>query len=559
MIVKKTSICGEHLHQREEKNMKGAVNMARTKAETLREITEDYLEKIDLNNPPDPATIQADILDAVNLQFQLENTNRCKGSSWKIPDRLEPSQISQILLKLYHIVSIAHAGLGDDEKFDQLAVYQTAGEDKGIYKSGKKLFSSMIRDFRYTISTSEIKEVLANLSENAPRTEVCSIKNYVPVENGIFDYDMKTLLPFSPEYVFTAKAQVQYNPLAKNIIIHNDDDGTDWDIESWMDDLFDDPEVTKLIWELIGATLRPNVHWNKSAWFISQTGNNGKGTLCSLMRNILGPGTCVSIPLEQFSERFGLQPLIGASAVIVDENPVDIYVDKAAKLKAAITGDVIEADRKFESPVHFVFRGMMIQCLNENPRVKDKTDSFLRRFLLVPFKKSFTGRERKYIKHDYLCRKEVLEYVLYKVLNMNYDELSYPIACREKMLEFRFNNDPVSQFAEEILPECKWDLLPLSFLYELYRAWLDRFCPNSKALNQRTFYASLKSILNHWPDWEAPETPRKVGKKMNNAEPLIAEYKLKNWYNPTYTGNDIEKICHPALPTSSVRCIQRKT
>ena len=47
--------------------------MARTKDETLREITLDYLAKINVQNPPTPANIQADILDATNLQFQLEN------------------------------------------------------------------------------------------------------------------------------------------------------------------------------------------------------------------------------------------------------------------------------------------------------------------------------------------------------------------------------------------------------------------------------------------------------------------------------------------------------
>lgn len=55
-------------------------------------------------------------------------------------------------------------------------------------------------------------------------------------------------------------------------------------------------------------------------------------------------------------------------------------------------------------PVSFVFRGFMVQCVNEYPRVKDKSDSFFRRQLFVPFMKCFTGIERKYIKDDYLHR-----------------------------------------------------------------------------------------------------------------------------------------------------------
>ena len=53
----------------------------------------------------------------------------------------------------------------------------------------------------------------------------------------------------------------------------------DWDVESWMDDLFDDPELVELMWKILGAIIRPNVPWDKSAWFYSESGNNGKGTL----------------------------------------------------------------------------------------------------------------------------------------------------------------------------------------------------------------------------------------------------------------------------------------
>lgn len=75
--------------------------MARTKDETLREITETYLQGLNQAKPPGPETIQADILDATQLNFQLENQNRPKGSLWKIPDRLVAAQIALIMMKLY--------------------------------------------------------------------------------------------------------------------------------------------------------------------------------------------------------------------------------------------------------------------------------------------------------------------------------------------------------------------------------------------------------------------------------------------------------------------------
>ena len=73
-------------------------------------------------------------------------------------------------------------------------------------------------------------------------------------------------------------------------------------------------------------------------------------------------------------------------------------MDKAANLKAIITGDPVSMNRKFKKPVSYCFHGLVVQCLNEMPRIRDKSDSFYRRQLFIAFTKCFTGVERKYIK-----------------------------------------------------------------------------------------------------------------------------------------------------------------
>lgn len=524
--------------------------MARTFDETLRDITKDYLARINPDNPPSPAKIKADILDATRLQIQLENTNRDKGDKWKVPNKLYPIQIAEIMLHLYKIIRIDFSGMVTSDEYDMLGLYQTEGPDIGIYCTYKSQFSKMIHLYDYTITTKGIEEVFNALMIYAPRKKRCTERDLSAVNNGIFDFKNKVLLPFSPEYVFTAKSRVDYNPNATNVVIRNNDDNTDWDVESWIQDLFDDPELANLIWELLGAILRPNVSWDKSAWFLSDTGNSGKGTLCELMRNLAGEGSFTSIPLAKFSKDFNLELLITANSIIVDENSVGICIDQAEAFKAAVTGDVILADRKFKTPVAIKFRGMIIECVNEIPRLKDRSESLMRRLLLVPFKKCFTGAERKYIKNDYLHRKEVLEYVLFKVMNMDNYELSNPTACKEMMGEFRVNNDPVAQFVEEILNECKWDLLPNQFLYDLYLAWHKENCPNSIALNKSHFLRDIRRVLEKSPVWDCPVAAVSVGTKMNEAEPLIKRYELEKWFNPSYKGTEVEKICHPELAKS---------
>ena len=88
------------------------------------------------------------------------------------------------------------------------------------------------------------------------------------------------------------------------------------------------------------------------------------------MRQLCGEGTYASIPLADFSKDFMLEPLLHASAVIVDENDVGTFIDKAANLKAIITGDVFQMNRKHKSAIAYRFRGFMVQCLNELPRIR---------------------------------------------------------------------------------------------------------------------------------------------------------------------------------------------
>lgn len=523
--------------------------MARTKDETLREITTQYLAGINKTNPPDPATIQADIIEQTHLKFEIINTQFKKGQGWKAPDKLAPAQIADILMALYPVANIAYAGLNTDPEYDILSIYQQDGPDRGIYVSSKQMFYRLIHQYCYTLSDRETLETIAMLRNNAPRVTRCSDKNLIAVNNGIFDYDTKKLMPFDKDLVFIAKSKVNYNPKAKNVKIHNPDDNTDWDVESWMQELFDDPELVELMWQIIGAIIRPNVPWNKSAWFYSNTGNNGKGSLCELMRQITGEGTYASIPLSDFAKDFMLEPLISASAIIVDENDVGTFVDRAANLKAIITNDVIQMNRKFKTPIAFQFRGFMVQCLNELPRIKDRSDSFYRRQLFVPFTKCFTGVERKYIKYDYLRRTDVLEYVLKKVLNTNYYKLIEPKACQIVLEEYKEYNDPIRQFVEEMLPECQWDLLPYTFLYDLYKTWFKLNSPNGTMVGRNTFINDLNAALIGHPEWYPSNDKQGVRPKdkMNKAEPLIFKYHLEAWMNPCYRGSDIEKMCHPEL------------
>ena len=521
----------------------------RTRNQIIDETTDAYIASLDRNNLPSPETISIELVQKIQDAFDIENATKGKGSKFRAPDQLSFDQIAQFMAILFPIVRISCAGASADTAYDLLGLYMDSGPDEGTYVTSEEEFYKIARRFNRRLESRQFDEAMKVLRTIVPRRLRCMDKDLIAVNNGIFNYDTKQLEPFSPDIVFMTKSHVNYNQSAVNVIIHNDDDGTDWDVESWMNELSDDPEIVELLWQILGAIIRPHVRWNKSAWLYSETGNNGKGTLCELMRSMCGETAFASIPISDFGKDFALEPLTRATAIIVDENDVGAFIDKAANLKAVITNDVIPINRKFKTPISYQFYGFMVQCLNEFPRIRDKSDSFYRRQLFIPFDKCFTGRERKYIKNDYLHRSEVLEYVMYKVLNMNFYTLSEPVSCRNALEEYKDYNDPVRQFLDDMLLELKWDLVPFSFMYDLYKAWFRKNSPNGSLQGKNTFIMDVTNLLQNYPDWTCigRQTAIRPGHMMDAPEPLIAEYNLEDWKNPNYTGGDINRICTPQL------------
>ena len=76
-------------------------------------------------------------------------------------------------------------------------------------------------------------------------------------------------------------------------------------------------------------------------------------------------------------------------------------------------------------------------------------------------------------------------------------------------------------------------------------AWYHK-CYNKQCnISQNVFTMQAKKWVNgHQNKWQY-KGKKKVTVKhlMNNTEPLIIEYNLKNWMNPDYNGSDIHKIC----------------
>lgn len=487
-------------------------------------------------------TVMAKILS----EFTLQNSVRVKGQKLKCPQDLPSLSIAVLIAARSDVALVSSGDKSQTDKKQNLTseqrhslpigIYQTTGDNKGVYEITNDpygAFGELVEKYKPDATRREKLEVFTLVKSRLKVVEKCVIPYYVAVNNGIWDMKNKILRPFNPDFVFTSKIYTNINLAATNPVISIPEDNSTWDVDTFFAEL-GSPEFQLSIKEVIQAACLPLAPRNKMVLFLNTAGNNGKGTVCQLIRNILGEHSVVSIPIAEFSEKFALGNLPNAVAVIVDENNVSKFSQGLGNLKAVITGDTVTIERKFEKQYDYSFHGLVLECVNDFPKVDDKSGSFRRRLHIIPFENCFTGKEKRYIKDRLIYRTDVLEYILKMVLvDMEYREEFTQTAATKAALElYTKTTNSVVSFLKEILPECKWDLLPATeFLYEAYKNWYREFVPSGKVIGRNDFIDSVREFVatdeNMKLEWEWTDSTRSKGYiDCDKKEPLLDRYDL---------------------------------
>lgn len=498
-----------------------------------------------------PEDAERFLLNQINKRLLGENErNGLRGGLAHRPLKvLPPSAIAMCILDR----ELRHTGLiGKSEETAELVTYEDAGPDEGLYVPAEQRIRRLARQYHYTISPKDLNAVVECVRDSVPLLVESEDGDVVALANGLFDLRTKELRPFSPKVVLTSKASVAFREGATTCPVM--DDG--WSVDEWIRELANnDPEVEQLFWEIIAALFRPEHPFKKAALLYSPTGSNGKGTFLELLRHLVGVDRVATLSISDFGEQFLPEALCSAFAVLSDENEVGDFLRKAGAFKAWVTHDWIRINVKYGPARSVKGRGLCVFCVNELPASKDKSESFYRRFVAIPFLKRFVGEdENSAIKNDYVKRPKVLEYVAHKALMMPwFDTFVTPAVCDKLLGQIRVENDPVLQFAEEFLPQFKWDLLPWRFSFRLYSAWMRKEVPSGHPVGSREFIKRMTDYVDKNPScgWFVPRGADGNQKAMSTQnrivgnEPLIVEYDLHEWMDIQPAGGSMRKIGIP--------------
>jgi len=199
----------------------------------------------------------------------------------------------------------------------------------------------------------------------------------VNVRNGLLDIRNYTLIEHTPEYITTWQVPIEYAPgmdcpLWKKFILEVCDG---------------DQTQARLLRQIAGYLLTADTHFAK-AFILYGTGGNGKSLFTRVMTRIVGEAATSSVNLTVLNQQFGLTGIINKKLNIIDEISGNYFESNI--IKALISGEKMQANIKYRpEPIEFYPTAKLLFSVNELPHINDSTPGFFRRFIIVPFVRSF--------------------------------------------------------------------------------------------------------------------------------------------------------------------------
>ena len=124
---------------------------------------------------------------------------------------------------------------------------------------------------------------------------------------------------------------------------------------------------------------------------------SGKGTTMAVLSSLLGKYNVANSSLASLGGRFGLEPLVGKLAALIDEGHLGKFSDSSLvleRLKAISGGSEQAIDRKgIAALANVALKVRFTIAVNELPRLSDSSVAMRSRLLIIPYFNSYEGKE----------------------------------------------------------------------------------------------------------------------------------------------------------------------
>jgi putative DNA primase/helicase len=298
-----------------------------------------------------------------------------------------------------------------------------------------------------TVSKARIAELLSlvQIFQAKSDSDVAPDMNLICLLNGTLDTRTGELIPHSPDH--NLRSQI-------NCV---------WDVSAtclrwvrFLDEIFvndpDKAEKIRLVQEWMGYCLTPDNSQHKFLWMVG-AGGNGKSVILHILTLLVGRRNVSDAHIERLGDKFVRAELEGKLVNISAEMSAEATIADGY-LKSIVSGDQIEAERKFRDSFSFRPYVRLIGSTNHLPRLLDLSDGFFRRAIVLKFNRQFRDDERDPKLADKLMAEMpgILAWCVQGLKNLRErGRFEMPRSSVEALLQYRKESDTERMFFDECL------------------------------------------------------------------------------------------------------------
>ncbi len=364
-------------------------------------------------------------------------------------------------------------------------------------------------DLRYKVTqflspgakTKDINELFKMLKYTCivKNTDFKPKPNCVCFLNGVLDMSKFELIPHNPNFYLLSGRKVAWNESAKSPTF-----------EKYLHDIFrdDDDRAEKIqfVIEWLGLCLIPDTSYEKFVVCVGE-GGNGKSVLLKLMPELVGLENVYSAPIERLGNRRALAELDGKLLLTSSEINENTVMDDGI-LKQIVSGDTIEAERKYEHPFTFIPYTRIMLATNHLPKLNDVTHAFFRRLIMLKFNRNFTADEMD-LELSSKLRAELAGIFAMAVNGLRAlqarGHFIVPSSSQTASEQYRKDSDFIKMFADDaLLPDNTNKGVRPASLYDLYRKYCNTYgyeLVNNIVLGKRLKQLGFKKQRSNGKDY----------------------------------------------------------
>jgi putative DNA primase/helicase len=232
----------------------------------------------------------------------------------------------------------------------------------------------------------------------------------VNVQNGLLNVHNRELRPHSPEHLSSIQLPVTYDSAAVCL---------GWDL--FVEETFPD-DSREVAYEIPAWAMLPDTSIQKAV-LLTGEGSNGKSAYLAGLCAFLGRRNVAGVNLHKLeSDRFAAARLMGKLANVCPDIPSTRLFGTSA-FKALTGGDLLHGERKYRESFEFRSFAKLVFSANQPPFSDDSSYAFSRRWLVVPFTRTFEENAQDRQKRSELDALLADPYELSGLLNRALDAL----------------------------------------------------------------------------------------------------------------------------------------